>query len=451
MAHYIAIKTNIGTIEGMINLLPILLFLMSCASETNQKAWLHQQLMEDNRIWSGRLLLLEHKLTAMSLDPYDFMRGTLNLHVQESQRIQDQRLEFQSLHEEVLFFQIGDPHPENLSVSALSVPMQPFWADLDAATFGPWYWDLRRAGVGLYFFAQSLDCQCADDVIDGLFDGYFSKASQDFQWRSRILTDLMEEALEEGLLHQKYHKYTNEGAFLLDEQLDEYGKGILALNSEEEEQVYSILAKLPDSMMVLDSARRYGMGISSKPAIRYAISYLNQSTSEPGMILVREVLNPPVLWENTPYFSNNAERIQKTVEWLWSDANIDPQAQSFQVEEQDFKVLSWSSAIQDIERLKIKEQYDAANYNHQDLIDFSREMGILLYLNHIAVPTFDGSQSQKLLDEIIDDTLHRQQDKVLREMILQDTENLLWNYELLQQLLIEFGNTLGMEWMGVPS
>ena len=147
--------------------------LLCCQLSQKHRDWVHQVLVDDNMIWSNRLDLLSNKLTVMNDHPYDFMRGSLGLHIQETQRITGDRMEL-DLHNDdsVLFFQIGDPHPENLTVSVQ--PDEPsryhvFWADLDAGSFGPWYWDIRRAGVGLSFFANSIGCDCVIFFYPHLF------------------------------------------------------------------------------------------------------------------------------------------------------------------------------------------------------------------------------------------------------------------------------------------
>ena len=67
---------------------------------------------------SGRSIgIVENKMTMMEQHPYDFMRGTLSLHIQESQHIMVVEINSVDTDDSILFFQIGDPHPENLSVS----------------------------------------------------------------------------------------------------------------------------------------------------------------------------------------------------------------------------------------------------------------------------------------------------------------------------------------------
>ena len=159
------------------------LLVFACHFEDNRKSWIHKVLVDDNIIWLDRPELVAHKFEVMSSHPYDFMRGTLSLHIQEAQRISGTRTKFNYYDtDSVLFFQIGDPHPENLNISVqVSDPSQyqVFWSDMDATGFGPWYWDLRRAGVGLWFFADAIECDCTQQLLTALIEGYISQGIQD--------------------------------------------------------------------------------------------------------------------------------------------------------------------------------------------------------------------------------------------------------------------------------
>ena len=249
----------------------LFLFLFGCQVSPKHQDWVHQVLVDDNMIWSNRLELLSNKLTVMNDHPYDFMRGSLGLHIQETRRITGNRPKFDLKNDDsVLFFQIGDPHPENLTVSVQPDDperYQVFWADLDAGSFGPWYWDIRRAGVGLWFFANSIGCDCVDLLLPSLIHGYIDQSSTDeeYVFDSAIILDLVVEAKEEGAVAKKFNKYTTDGRIDLNEELNEEGKGILALTMEEDIQLERLLEQISFDGKILDRARRFGTGVSSRP------------------------------------------------------------------------------------------------------------------------------------------------------------------------------------------
>ena len=436
----------------------LLLFFIACQynSKLEQKNWIHQVLVDDNLMWKDRLELLEHKLTVMEQHPYDFMRGSLSLHIQESQRITGERKEFDlNTEDSILFFQIGDPHPENISVSVQRdqpEQSQMFWADLDASGFGPWYWDLRRAGVGLLFFAESIECDCTSQIIPALLDGYFESPtrSTSYQFQSTIIHSLVDEARDEGSESKKYNKYTSNNTIVRDEFLDEQGKGILSLNMEESLQLNRLLESISidDSVTIHDSARRYGMGISSRPAIRYVVALEDSLRNHSELILIREVVDSVPLYTFSNYFDSNAQRIEQASKWIWDSPTPDIWYQGVQDGNLSFKVTGWNSYIQDIDREKIHEEFVDGVYSNQDMIDLATDIGVSLYLAHTSAPLYDGRPSKAILDGILLQRDHEELQSMLLDMIDDDVAQLYENYALFQEIFREKGSTIGIEYIG---
>lgn len=428
--------------------------LLCCQVSQKHRDWVHQVLVDDNMIWSNRLDLLSNKLTVMNDHPYDFMRGSLGLHIQETQRITGDRMEL-DLHNDdsVLFFQIGDPHPENLTVSVQ--PDEPsryhvFWADLDAGSFGPWYWDIRRAGVGLSFFANSIGCDCVDLLLPSLIQGYIdqSVALEEYIFDSAIILDLVEEAREEGANAKKFNKYTTDGRIDLNEILNEEGKGILALTVEEEIQLERVLKEISFDAKILDQARRFGTGVSSRPAIRYVVALEDEMTEHSELVLIREVVDSLPLFPYANYFDNNAQRVEDPAKWIWGNPSPDPRYQAVQDGHVSFKVVGWNSYLQDIERDKVEDGFASGDYSTEDIVELAQEIGVSLYLAHTSAPLYDGRLSKPILHDILQKMDRDVITQRLSDMIEKDVLQLQNDYHLFRSLFEKKGSTLGIEYIG---
>ena len=75
----------------------------------------------------------------------------------------------------------------------------------------------------------------------------------------------------------KFNKYTTDGLIDLNETLNEEGKGILALTVEKFE-LERVLKEISFDAKILDQARRFGTGVSSRPAIRYVVALEDEKT-----------------------------------------------------------------------------------------------------------------------------------------------------------------------------
>ncbi|MBM74347.1 MAG: hypothetical protein CMK59_03005 [Proteobacteria bacterium] len=426
-----------------------MIFLLACGGNGSERQWLQEQLVRDNLIWVGRdPALLESKFTEMATSSYSYMRGSLAVHLADVTRIRSDRIPdaFLQSADSLTLLQIGDPHLENLSVYWNSVQQSVEWADLDAVSYGPWNWDVRRAGLSAMILSDYIECDCEEELLNVFFDGYFDAFQRDLNpfEESAVVRDLLDEAQEEGLERKKLNKYTDNGKFKLDDALSENGKGLLSLSAEEKAQCLRLWAVFKSDGIFLDCARRYGVGVSSRPAIRYAVLFETADRVE-HMVLIREVINPPIYVELNPVWSSNTDRIESQ-DLIWSNIEADPFYQGLSDGDVDFKSVSWNSNIQDVDRDKLLEAWEDGELSIDAVENLLRSMGIVLAQTHQRVPNIDGIKGVRLIEQYIEqgggaDAFKEQ----MRLFVQEDYSRTKMHYELFLELLDTQGTLLGME------
>ena len=387
----------------------MLFWLMACIQfPINQnRSWIKDVLYADNwRYLQRSPTALEQKFIAMSNSEYAFMRGTLSVQLAHWSRISQSRTPTQFLNasESTMVPIFGDAHPENFTVSAHPTQhVSTEIIDLDAAGFAPWILDVRRALTGQRVFASSMvgcDRSCQERVVLGWLDG-FELGLKDpavSLRESSIVEGLIEEALEEGEEAKKYNKYTTDGMLDFDDELNAEGKGIFPIQNGDgtPNQIFAQFADTKDGMVrLLDVGQRFGMGVSSRAAIRYVFIWDTGREGEEDnqMLLAREVFDlpdyPGRMGIQSEPFESNAHRVTRMRQMLWSNPEADPNYGGM-THPFDFKTQSWSSYYQDVEVPKIQEDWEEEKIDTDDLIDLAFVMGA----HHASVwngaPTFSG-------------------------------------------------------------
>lgn len=398
----------------------MLFWLLACLEPdtTHNRAWIKEVLYADNwRYLQRSPAALEQKFVAMSNSEYAFMRGTLSVQLAHWSRRSLPRTStgFLNVPESTMVPIFGDAHPENFTVSAH--PTQEISAeiiDLDAAGFAPWILDVRRALTAQRLFAASMEgCDegCQEEVVLGWLEGFELglSGSSVALIESKIVQDLIEEALEEGGEAKKYNKYTTDGRLDFDDDLNAGGKGIFPIQKGDRtpNQLFAQFADTKDvTVRLLDVGQRFGMGISSRAALRYVFIWDTglEGEEDNQMLLAREVFDlpdyPGRLGIESEPFESNAHRVTRMRKMLWSNPEADPNyggvSHPF-----DFKTQSWSSYYQDVEIPKIQEDWDDGKLDADDLID----LGLVMGAHHASVwngaPTLSGSNTGRVVLEDI--------------------------------------------------
>ena len=372
----------------------MLLWLISCTiqEKVHERDWLKEVLYADNwRYLQRSHQALAQKFRAMAESEYAFMRGSLSVQLAHWSRVSQDRASthFLNTSDSTMVPIFGDAHPENFTISAY--PGQPITTeiiDLDAAGFAPWLLDVRRALTAQRIFAGAMtgcETMCQDAVVVGWLEGFEQGLldSDSTIVQSKIVEGLIDEALEEGSESKKYHKYTTDGRLNFDDELNGEGKGIFPISSGDRipRQIFSHFAEEQGgTARLLDMGQRFGMGISSRAALRYVFVWDTGLDGEEDnqLLLAREVFDLPdyagrLGIESEP-FESNAHRVTRMQKMLWRNPDADPNYKGFATPF-DFKTQSWSSYYQDVEVSKIQEDWDDGSLSVDDLKDLATVMG----------------------------------------------------------------------------
>jgi uncharacterized protein (DUF2252 family) len=456
--------------------------LSACGSgswEEARTAWLVDTLVDENLVWLSREPeRLADKYEVMAADPYDFMRGTAGLFYRDLERAGSQRSDTVFVREpqaaSVLL--VGDPHPENVgshlpgperAATADEVPPLVLeFNDFDAAGFGPYVMDVRRALLGMAVLLEQAGCgtACRREVLQGEVEAYLSELTALSEGASTfspaavpgedpVVDTLLEDVIPEGQAHEALQEATavldsGQRRFVR-QPLDEAGNGLLPVDLEEREQVQRLLRTYEGvpGLVVHDVARRYGVGVASLPAIRYAVVYDlgEEGPSDDAMIQLREVVDPPSLYTVPSHpsvlFDSGAHRSVAAPGLLWADPEADARMGAVQDGTMTFKVQTWSSWFQ--------------SFDHEDILEldegvwggFAERMGRLLAQAHSRSVCSDGTPAGPALQR----DLEGRQERFVSER-LQEAEHdlslLLADHLRFRSALRELGPLLGAGGLG---
>lgn len=401
--------------------MPLLLVstaLLACSpgGASARSAFIQDVLVEDNRIWLTRdPELVARKFEAMAEDRYDFMRGTIALHFADIGRPDPDRTPSRFLQDadatSVLL--VGDPHPENATLchpepGRPGAPSLEF-VDLDAAGFGPWTLDARRAALGVQVLARTLSgcgAGCQDRAVGAFARAYAARIEDPAgagPVEGAVVDELIDRAEERGLERQRIRHVTTttpagSQGFVHDdrtrlEPLDREESAILdgALGAWMDSPI------APPRMRVLDRARRFGSGISSQPALRFVVLWdTGGPTAEDDRLLqIREVVDAPPApgraLDQTALFDDNAERVEYAARTLWSRVDADPWASGLRSGGVDLKSVSWMDWLQPIDHDAIAEEWDEGDLDARDLAELAATLGDVLAASHARGETASGS------------------------------------------------------------
>lgn len=456
------------------------LALVGCAPpdpEAARAAWLADQLVTENRVWLSRdPELVAWKFEKMAADPYDFLRGSAGTWYADLARPDPDRLTTRFLVEPeaagVLL--VGDPHPENLStVHAGDREIPPLeLVDLDAAGFGPWVLDLRRAALGLAVLQAGMEgCDelaCLQPALRALSDGWADGVKEGsvaprvaLDADGRIIEALLESAIEAAAERSREEDVTavegnaegGERRLLLLDRPDADHLGLVRLSEGERAEVERLVAaarpRLPGGFRLLDAGRRYGVGVSSYAALRYVLLWdLGGDDPDDDMLLeAREVVDPPALPGGPrPPFADNAERLERAALQLWS---VDVDQPGYLTVLQGglcFRFLPWTSWYQNIDHVDVGERWAEGGLDALDWEGLGRSLGRLLAAGHLGGPTASGLDPLSVLRADLE--AGGGEEGLYEELLIgarADRDRLLADYGLFRGLIDRDGPLLGAE------
>ncbi|MFK7931146.1 MAG: DUF2252 family protein [Myxococcota bacterium] len=460
----------------------ILIFTAACsgAQNTDRDAVLVDWLQRDNAPWTSReASLIEGKFARMAGDPYDFMRGTAGLFYEDQNRRAQARIHTDLLttRSAATVLIVGDPHPENLG-TFLGIegvgpngwserpPLELGWTDMDASTYGPWLVDVRRAAQGLSLFVGAMEgCEeaCRADAIEAFANGYVDALNANDPSpvvpastlaSSAFIQDLVEEAGDEGASRKRWVKNSQpeEGgrALKLVEAPNEAGEGLVFPTDDERALFDRIFEQYNresgSNVRLLDVGRRFGQGVSSRPALRFvAMVDRGDDTSDDDQLLnVREILDPPPMPVPTsPMWTDNAQRVTEATAQVWSRSDLDPLAGAVALPNNAFKVLTWDSWYQGLDHLKASKVWRRGDGDETDIASMATGIGAALAQAHARSYTPAGDSGA----DVIQRDLNGQVDLFIDELVnitAQEHERTLDDHQRFIELLDTLGPTLQM-------
>ncbi len=444
-----------------------------------RQAWLVETVVRENQVWLSRNPeLLAHKFEKMARSPWYWMRGTVGLYLQDDLRAGTERRESELTLggglDRVLL--VGDPHLENFGTLSPDpgagpneeeeVPAQLVldWNDLDAAAFGPYPHDLRRAALGLALVGASLpgcDVVCRDEAVTAFGEGYLQGLQTQERGREEVvagevLSHLREKAEEKGRAREELMDSLDvNGRWLRrDIELDEEHKGLMEAGIAEKDQLSRLIpqveACLPGTR-VLDGVRKFGTGVSSLPATRFLL-LVEGPDGEKDLLGLREVVDPPAYAGAQGvipgFFADSGERIEGAPALLWGRPDADPRLCAVADGGQLFKTTSASAWFRGLDHEKIQEKWAEGDWNVADLSELGASLGDALGGTHRRSPTAEGEAAGPLIAA----QLSTHSDLFLVELRNGTREEVARNeadYALFVAALDQLGPLLGAEtWMG---
>lgn len=441
----------------------------SVAGEQVRRAWLVEAIVDDNRVWLSRdLEPLATKYDRMGEDVYDYLRATASVFLRDVARGGSDRVPTTFLTEagasEVLL--AGDPHPENFGTlwPQGRAPLLLEVNDLDGAVFGPYLFDVRRLNLGLALLADEGGCACVDGVVESASTAYLLSVQDGLDRpalvsgdEGAIAQELLDAVTVDGLegatLGANTEVVSSGRRFLITEQLDEAGRGLRRLSTEEHRQLDRLLASWdgrPTGFRELSRARRYGSGIASLPAIRYVVLW-DQGDDGPeddAMLSIREVVDPPAVPGVHPgapgLWASNAERVELTARTLWSRPDADPHYDGLSDGAMTFKVQSWTAWHDSFNHGTVIRRLQEGTYGAVELERFAARLGSALGRIHRAGTTADREPAAPV---ILQDVAGRGQEFV-DERVAEarfDLVRLRRDHRLFVSARLELGPWLGAE------
>ncbi len=455
-----------GTLAG-------LMLLGACSgavpAEQARRAWLVEALTDDNRPWLSRDLgPLATKYDRMEDDPYDYLRATAGVFLRDVGRSGSMRTTTSFLTElpATAVLLAGDPHPENFGTlwPGGSAPVLLEVNDLDGAVYGPYLVDVRRLNLGLAYLADEGGCRCRDAVVAATSEAYLL-SMQDGGARPALVSGdegalaqaLLDDVVADGLARSTLAGATELVAtgrrFRITDALDDAGRGLLRLSTEEHAQLDRLLGAWdgrPAGFRELSRARRFGSGIASLPAIRYVVAWDrgDEGPEDDEMVSIREVVDPPAVpgvHDGAPaYWASGAQRIEDTARTLWSRPDADPRYGGLQDGVMTFKVQSWTAWHDSFDHSRIVRRLQEGRYGPDDLVVLGVRLGEALGRVHRS----GGTANEDLASDAVLLDVEGRGREFVAEQVAQarvDLVRLRRDHRLFVSARLELGPWLGAE------
>lgn len=417
----------------------LLALLSACDPGDGRLAWLQTTLVLDNQVFldtdpeQGQA-----KFARMSLSLYAYFRGTLGQFARDGTQSGGAGYDATAYAtaDTADIALVGDPHPENIgsfrgSDGALVVD----YNDFDAATYGPFHFDVRRLALGFHLAGVELGVAAPEALAEAVADGYVAEvaalaAGDDGTVittggeNGAILDHLLRKAAEDGLAREELSDYTRvvDGAramffgeietpvpwSMADHAMMLATDEVVPATDEEARLVAQVLASWPatlhDPAVMSPSAaalkgvsRRYGAGVASFPAPRF-YALLEGPTDAPEDDLLLELKRvydpaglPGVVRLPSRPFADNGARVVAQQRALQTTDACDPLLGYASIGGASYRVRDRSKFQRGVDLAKVAEKFAEGDWNADDLTVLADRAGHLLARAHARAPRQTGA------------------------------------------------------------
>ncbi|MEE2904317.1 MAG: DUF2252 family protein [Myxococcota bacterium] len=475
--------------------------LSSCTDHgRDRKAWLRSTLVRDHEFLIKRdPLLVEQKFAKMAYSAYNFFRATLNLFYQDQVTSTEYRLPTQFDSPNLLNTALlGDPHIENVGTYRdLRGDIRLEFNDFDAATVGPFHFDVRRLALSFYVaftdkiasnqLASGLSESQLKYLVKGAVSGYVEgirEFSNDYELAAEALRSgisdsvvyqsLVLKAIEDGEAREALDEYTRTaGGFrrMFYGKVEEDGSGfindrVLETTQYEQELIEQVLKNYLQNNKVYKStttnsvinektvvlkgtSRRYGSGVASYPLLRFyaLVENMDDGSSDDVILEIKEAADPTLIprvnYLQFPRFSENGERVSWFARKFHEVDDSDPWFGFGQFQPLSFIIRERTKFQKDFAVDKLRAGFVSGKWSLDEVWTMANLTGRLLARSH-ARGRVPGSELSFLSS--INELIQSDSDAFINEtvdaaMIL--GTRLLDDYRLFHELLEEYGLLLG--------
>lgn len=483
----------------------------ACAAPSDELAreqWLRHTLVLDNQVFLDRDPVQSGgKLAKMGDALYDFFRGTAPQYARDAMQpgspgYWPSAYETAETSDVAL---VGDPHPENIGTYARAAdsPVIVELNDFDAATFGPYGFDLRRLALGYWIAVEQVRRELAEASVtdpertldeaqrlaaaQAVVRGYAAEiavvAEDPRQARPMtvddevgvVLTTLTSDALDDGSTRKELEDYTREehGRRVMlhgDVELQRvlaygpfsqlvYADTVEPVDAREQALVEALLERWADSLVddtALDPStwrlagvsRRLGAGVASYPALRFYALLEGPGEGPEGdvMLELKQVLDAAQMpglprFPAQPFYTN-AERVVQMQRRLQSTPEADPWLGWASLGNDGYRVR-WLTGYQRNLRIDhLVEGLAEGAYTADDVVALAEASGRLLARRHGSANKLDGQPGAPAIASAIDGDDEGLVEEVT-SFVQRYAPQVVADHETFVELLEEHGTALG--------
>jgi uncharacterized protein (DUF2252 family) len=474
--------------------------------ELARAQWLRHTLVLDNQAFLERdPEQTGGKLAKMGEGPYAWFRGTAAQYardVMEPGGLGYLPSAYESADTRDVAL-VGDPHPENIGSFARAPDFEIIieFNDFDAATFGPYGFDLRRLALGFWIAGEQL---LRTTTVDGaalalgeehrtaaaraVARGYAAEIATlavairqgsameaDNEPRGAILEELAETARDDGRTEERLADYTRveDGQRVMfygdidAPRVLEYGgfaqsvyeDTVGPVDVSEQQRLADLVSRYSPmsfghtprdaaALRLKGTSRRLGAGVSSYPVLRYYALLEGPSVAVEDDVLLelKQVLDAVPMpglprWPAQPFYTN-AERVAVMQQRLQGTADADPWLGWVGAGADGYR-FRWRTGYQHgLQISMLAEGFVEGEFTADDFVELAELAGRLLARSHGRAPKLDGrSGAPAIADAIAGD------DEGLVEEVVGFVERyapqVLADYDVFVELLETHGPRLG--------